>query len=131
MEINRKNFVQKFVLAFLPEYTVKYLKKNNCYPPNGYLWNSCALNLVSASTGLEAMIAYDEADKEGAYEFQYDNGFMGDEVAVPLSIENDTAEKIEKAGLLEFYIIGKNFSWCYIVSHEKSNSGPFFISREK
>ena len=88
----------------------------------------CEHNLVDNLKGKAAMIAYDNVDKAGAMEFQYDNGLMGDKVPIPLSIENDSAEKIKKNGLIEFYVIGKDFSWCYIVGHE--SKGTYFIKNK-
>ena len=70
---------------------------------------------------------YDNVDKTGAVEFQYDNGVMGDDVSIPLSKENDSSIKIKNNGLIEFYVIGKDFSWCYIVTHERDGCGPYFI----
>ena len=60
-------------------------------------------------------------------EFQYDNEFMSDDVSIPLSKENDSSMKIKNNGLIEFYVIGKDFSWCYIVTHERDGCGPYFI----
>lgn len=74
------------------------------------------------------MKAYDEVDKEDALEFQYDNGFRGDDIAMALSPEYMTSQLIKKSGIIEFYVIGKNFSWCYIVTHEYDACGPYFIS---
>lgn len=130
--IKKEDFVEIFIEKFVPSMTSKELKKKKCYPPNhGYLWMICEHNLVKNLKGKEATIAYDNVDKTGAIEFQYDNGFLGDDFSVPLSQENDSSEKIKKAGLIEFYIIGKDFSWCYIVTHEPNGCGPYFITREK
>ena len=73
------------------------------------------------------MKAYNDANKIGALEFQYDNGFFGDDVAKPLSNDYDTAEKISLSGIIEFYVIGKDFSWVYIVTHEGDECGPYFV----
>ncbi len=130
--IKKETFVEEFINNFVPLISVKDLKKLNCYAPNyGYLWMVCEHNLVENLKGIEAKIAYDKVDKTGAIEFQYDNGFLGDDVSIPLSKENDTSEKINKSGLIEFYVIGKDFSWCYIVTHEPDGCGPYFIIKEK
>lgn len=52
---------------------------------------------------------------------------MGDDISKPLSKENDNSIKIQNNGLIEFYVIGLNFSWCYIVTHEPDGCGPYFI----
>ncbi len=126
--IYKENFVEEFHKNFLPLFSIKKLKKLNCYAPNhGYLWNACEHNLVENLKGKDAMLAYDNIDKTGAIEFQYDNGFMGDDISKPLSKENDNSIKIQNNGLIEFYVIGLNFSWCYIVTHEPDGCGPYFI----
>ena len=130
--ISKKNFVKTFVENFLPTIPIKQLKKLHCYAPNhGYLWNACEHNLVENLKEKDAMEAYDKVDKTGAIEFQYDNGFMGDEVSTPLSEENDSSAKIKNEGLIEFYVIGKDFSWCYITTHEPNGCGPYFIINKK
>ena len=126
--VNRENFVKRFIENFVPSVPIKQLKKLKCYAPDyGYLWMICEHNLVKNLKGKDAIIAYDSVDKTGAIEFQYDNGFMGDDISIPLSKENDTSTKIKNNGLFEFYVIGKDFSWCYIVTHEPKGCGPYFI----
>ena len=89
--VKKTTFVQDFFDNFVPSVPIKILKKLNCYAPDfGYLWMVCEHNLVTNLKGDEAMIAYDKVDKNGAIEFQYDNGFLGDDVSVPLANENDT-----------------------------------------
>ena len=125
--IKKENFVQEFIDNFVPLVSIKELKKLRCYPPRGYLWMICEHNLVTNIKGKEAMLAYDKMDKTDAIEFQYDNGFMGDDVSIPLSKENDSSHKIQESRLIEFYVIGKDFSWCYIVTHEPNGCGPYLI----
>lgn len=126
--ISKENFVKDFIKNFVPTISIKQLKKLKCYAPNhGYLWMVCEHNLVENLKGDDAMTAYDNVDKTGAVEFQYDNGFMSDDVSIPLSKENDSSIKIKNNGLIEFYVIGKDFSWCYIVTHERDGCGPYFI----
>ncbi len=126
--VTKNNFASVFLDNFVPHVSKKQLIKLGCYAPNhGYLWMICEHNLVTNLKGIEAMIAYDNIDKTDAIEFQYDNGFLGDNVSTFLSKENDTSEKIIKSGLIEFYVIGKDFSWCYITTHEPSGCGPYFV----
>lgn len=128
--VNKATFAQDFLNNYVPSVSIKKLKKLNCYAPDfGYLWMVCEHNLVNNLKGDAAMIAYDAVGKDEAIEFQYDNGFLGDNVSVPLSAENDTSEKIKKSGLYEFYVIGKDFAWCYIVTHESNGCGPYFITK--
>lgn len=130
--IFKENFVREFIENFVPSISVKQLKKLKCYAPDhGYLWMVCEHNLVENLKGKDAMSAYDAIDKTGAIEFQYDNGFMGDDASIPLSKENDSSIKIQNNGLIEFYVIGREFSWCYIVTHEHDGAGPYFIINKK
>lgn len=125
--VTRETFITEFIKNFAPFVPLKKLKKLHCYPPNGYLWMICEHNLVVNFKGNEAKAMYDQIDKTDAIEFQYDNGFLGDDTSSPLSEENDNSEKISKSRLIEFYVIGKDFSWCYIVTHEPDGCGPYFI----
>jgi hypothetical protein len=76
------------------------------------------------------MNEYDRLEKAEAVEIVYDNGFEDNDNARPLSEDHDTANKIRDAGLMEFYVIGKDFSWCYIVTHELDACGPYLILRK-
>ena len=127
--IRQDNFPQLFANNFLPNIPIKQLKRKRCYPPNGFLWSVCEYNLVFNLKGLDAMNAYDQIDKVGAVEILYDNGFEDKDIAQPLSENHDTSHKIMNAGLMEFYVIGKEFSWCYIVTHEFDACGPYLILR--
>lgn len=56
--IYKENFVEEFHKNFLPLFSIKKLKKLNCYAPNhGYLWNACEHNLVENLKGKDAMLA--------------------------------------------------------------------------
>ena len=112
--ISKENFVKDFIKNFVPTISIKQLKKLKCYAPNhGYLWMVCEHNLVENLKGDDAMTAYDNVDKTGAIEFQYDNGFMSDDVSIPLSKENDSSIKIKNNGLIEFYVMAKFFLVFY------------------
>lgn len=128
--IKKEDFVKEFIANFVPNEPIKKLKKLGAYPPDGYLWKICDYGLVSCYIGTEAMSAYNKADKTDAVEIQYDNGFIGGDVTCPLSEEYNAAEKIRENCLPEFYVIGKDFSWCYIQTHEMEMCGPYFIWRD-
>ena len=127
VKLNKKNFVDIFISNFVPNISKANLKKLHCYPPDGYLWGICEYDLVQNTKFEIAKNDFDNADKSEAIEFQYDNGFKGDEYSSPLSESNNTSNKIEKSGLVEFYVIGKDYSWCYITTHEPNYCGPYFI----
>lgn len=128
--IRGDNFAYLFTKHFLQNIPIKQLKKKRCYPPRGFLWCACEYNMVSNLQGQDAMEAYDRIDKTGANEITFDNSFKNNEIAMPLSLEHNSSYKIMCAGLMEHYVIGKNFSWCYIVTHEPGACGPYFIQSE-
>ena len=125
-KINKLEFPNIFLKEFvfpIPKNKLKYILPEK----RGYLWNACCFNLSKYLYGEDAKNAYDKIDKNEAIELQYDNGFVGDEYTAPLKEEHNTAEKIKREGLYEFYVIGKNFEWCFVVTHELDLCGPFFI----
>ena len=128
--ITKENFKQKFIENFFAKIPQTTLKKSSCNTPDGYLWLACDKNLIPHQQGERAATAYDAADKSGAMEIQFD-GDWGDNFLLPLSQELNSAEKIKASGLIEFYVVGKDFSWCYITTHEKDDCGPFFIEKQK
>ena len=93
----------------------------------GYLWHLCYYKLVPAFIGDDARKEYNKVDKNGAIQIRYDLGIgYGDEETSRLEDNFLTAEGIDKGGYSEFYVIGKDFSWCYIVTHEMDLCGPYF-----
>jgi hypothetical protein len=129
--ITQDNFAQLFIDTFVPDIPIKQLKRMRCYAPDhGYLWGVCDCDLVPNLKGFDAMNEYDRLEKAEAVEIVYDNGFEDNDNARPLSEDHDTANKIRDAGLMEFYVIGKDFSWCYIVTHELDACGPYLILRK-
>lgn len=129
MNITKNDFPRLFLENFVPNVSYKKLKKLHILPfdDNGYLWMVCNHNLIKHLSGIDAKQKFDEVDKSSAFEIQYDNGFIGDDVACPLDKNHISSKLIEQSNLIEFYVIGKNFSWCYIVTHEKDDCGPYFI----
>lgn len=115
--MKKEEFVQKFKDVFCKEYHKKMV----------YLWEPFARNDIVCLKGNLARNAYDEVDKINAFEIQYDNGFIGDNSAIPLQNEHMTSSGVDESKLFEFYIFDKDFSWCYIVTHEYDICGPFFI----
>ncbi len=131
MNITKNNFPKLFLENFVPNMSYKELKKLHVLPfnDNGYLWMVCEHDLVKHLSGTEAKQKFDEVDKSGAFEIQFDNGFFGDEIACLLDKNHISSKLIDESQLVEFYVIGKDFSWCYIVTHEKDWCGPYFISK--
>ena len=126
MVVTRKLFQELFLKTFAPNLK-DWERRKYCinWKGKGYLWHLFSNNLVPCLVGNEAREAYDRADKTDALEIQYDYG-LGDEIMQPLSSTYTTALKVDWYGYTEFYIVGKNFSWCYVVTHELDLCGPYF-----
>ena len=102
-----------------------------------YLWN--IFSRVPCLRGKKAWQEYDKMDKEGAIEIRYD-ATRGDKETRTLSNNHLTAQRIKKSDIgvgwlvpiNEFYVVGKDFAWCYIVTHEDDGRfGPIFCYAPK
>ena len=126
MIVTRKLFQELFLQAFAPNLK-NWERRKYCidWKGKGYLWHLFSNALVPCLVGDEAREAYNNANKTNALEMQYDYG-LGDEIMLPLSNSHTTASKVDQYGYTEFYIIGDNFSWCYVITHELDLCGPYF-----
>ncbi|MBE6655955.1 MAG: DUF4275 family protein [Ruminococcaceae bacterium] len=126
MVVTRKMFQERFLNAFAPDLT-NHERRKFCidWKGRGYLWHLFSNSLVPCFAGDKARDAYDVANKTDALQIQYDYG-LGDEIMLPLSPSYVTASKVDQYGYTEFYIIGKDFSWCYVITHELDSCGPYF-----
>ena len=127
--MNKQDFINKFLNIFAKNISPKELKTYRIGAKSGeFLWNLFAGKLISCLSGDKARQEYDKANKVGAEEIQFSSDFIGydDLNTYPLSDEHRTACDIDKSGLIEFYVIGKDFAWCYVVTHEGDLCGPYF-----
>ena len=132
--LDKKDFIKKFLNTFAQGISKKQLKKFRIGAKNGeFLWNLFAGGLVPCFSGDKARQEYDKVNKVGAEEIQFSSNFISfdDLNTYPLSDVHGTANDIDQSGLIEFYIIGKDFSWCYVVTHELDMCGPFFCYATK
>lgn len=128
--MDRHDFINKFLNIFAKNISPKELKTYHIGAKSGeFLWNLFAGKLISCLSGDKARQEYDKANKVGAEEIQFSSDFIGydDLNTYPLSDEHRTACDIDKSGLIEFYVIGKDFAWCYVVTHEGDLCGPYFL----
>lgn len=128
MKISKEQFPNFFISNFSSVKDIRQLKKCHCYPPAGYLWMICQNSFCNYYEGNEAKKIFDSLDKNGAVSIQFDGLYSEDE-ALPLSALLNSSDKINNAKLKELYVIDGNLKWCYIVTHEGDNCGPFLISR--
>ena len=146
--MTNKEFVERFSAVFKNLSEVDFMEKaksalgkmskwrlKKCYRDykEGYLWLSFNYGLIPCFEGDEARREYEKVDKTGAVEVLYDSPCMrvGEFYCGELEKVHNTAEGIDNSGFVEFYIIGKDFSWCYVVTHEEDFAGPYFCYAPK
>lgn len=125
--MTKKEFEKKFLKTFAKNITEKQQKKFKIAgEAKGLLWN--VFQLVPCYEGNQARIEYEKVDKTGAVEVLYDSPCMrvGEFYCGELEKVHNTAEGIDNSGLVEFYIMGKDFAWCYVVTHAGDSAGPYF-----
>lgn len=128
--MNSKEFLDKWIRSFAPNITKSQYDRRI---RNQYIWHAFSWEIIPKGTyleGDEARSAYDSADKRGALSFQ----LWFDESPIPLTEEFFSSEKIETpdGDYAEFYVVGKDFMWTYIVTHETDMGlGPYFMSLNK
>lgn len=130
--MTKKEFVETFYSSFAKNVLKEKL---NCKKKNeGLLWDIFALKLIPCYNGEEARKMFDSMDKKGAMEIKYtghNNFFKDDEFVSNLSTTHTTAKDIDDSGVFEFYVIGENFNWCYVVTHEFDLCGPYFCFKQQ
>lgn len=121
-------FVKNFLRAYSQpisereiENKIRLIEKNMIY-----LWQIPIENKAWFLEGDEAKQAFDCLNKKGALEFFFDGPFSN-EYPLPLKRTNNNSLAIELNDLEEFYVFDKNYKWCYVVTHEKDECGPFFF----
>lgn len=125
--MTEKEFLEKWIRTFAPDITESQYNKRI---RNQYIWHAFSWDIIPKNTyleGDEARRAYNNANKNGAICFQ----LWSDEFPIPLTENFDSAEKIETpdGDYAEFYVVGKDFTWTYIVTHETDMGlGPYFMS---
>ena len=124
--MNGKEFSDKWIRVFAPNITKSQYNKRI---RNQYIWHAFSWYMIPKDLYLEgdaARTAYNDVDKIGAIRYQ----LWFDESPVPLTENFDTASKIETpdGDYAEFYVVGKDFAWTYIVTHETAMGlGPYFM----
>lgn len=91
-----------------------------------YIWHIFSWDLAEKGrylTGKEAEKAYDQIDKRGAMYIDW----FEDDHAKDITWDLDKAKALKK--FAEVYVVGKDFQWTYIKTHEDS-CGPYFMMRK-
>ena len=126
----RNPFFARWLQEFVPELTDTQYRK---YIRKKYIWNAFGYNLIPQENYLEgdaAREAYNKANKVGAVCLQLDF----EDTPTALTEEFDSAEKLEGPDGMyaEFYVVGKDYSWTYIVTHETGMGiGPYFMENKR
>jgi hypothetical protein len=121
-------FERKWLRAFAKNVTDEQKEKAHIGIGGGFLWHAFSFECVPCFKGDAARAEYNKAKKNGAIEFFYDPACKIGlyEESEYLSATHMTAEQIDSDDLSEFYVIGKNYSWCYVRTHERDCCGPYF-----
>ena len=88
-----------------------------------HLWHLFTWGEVPCLKGEDAREAFDALQYEEAIRF-YD-GYAG-HIEKASVIEKITAKAVDKDKASDVYIVGKDFSWTYVRTHEEGWCGPYF-----
>lgn len=125
--MNKKEFLDKWIHTFAPNITKSLYNKRI---RDQYIWHIFSWDIIPKSAylkGDDARLAYNNAKKKGAICLH----LWYDEETIPLTEEFYNADKLETPDgeHSEFYVVGKDFAWTYIVTHEIGMGlGPYFMS---
>ncbi len=129
-DYKKSEFFGKWLKTFVPYLTESFYKRRIHHQ---FVWHVFSSKLVPTESFLQGDVArqaYNKVNKNGAICFQL---FCDDEPK-PLTKEFDSAEKLEIADgeYSEFYAVGKDYSWTYILTHETcAGLGPYFMFADK
>ena len=124
--MNQTAFEQTWLSTFAPQVTAA--QREACYLSQ-YLWHLFSYRLLREGRFLEgeaARAAYDAADKEGAFVICLWNG---DGESAPLPARLHRAKALERRP--ESYVVGRDWRWTYVSTHENGHCGPYFLLRDR
>ena len=96
----------------------KYVKSTG-----NYIWHIFSWELLNENQyliGEKAKEAYDKIDKKGAFYIEW----FEDEHTKDIIGDLNTAKSLDD--FVEIYVVGKDFKWTYIKTHE-GMCGPYFM----
>lgn len=123
--MTKNEFYTKWLEAFgggIPKSDIKKYVKST----GDCIWHIFSWDLAEKKrylTGAEAEKAYDQIDKRGA---MYIDWFQDDHTK-DMIWDLNQADALEK--FVEVYVVGKDFQWTYIKTHE-GDFGPYFMMRK-
>lgn len=101
--------------------------------PGCYLWHVFTWGDAKRLERESASAAFDKADKEGAFIAQ-ESGFNGGGKNIVYSFRRcpPDLKSLDLADEAEVFVVGKNFGWTYVVTHETAcGLGPYFAEKER
>ena len=96
--------------------------------PGCFLWHAFTWGNAPCSEGAAANAAFDKADKEGAFIAEM-SSFHGGGKKIEYSFRKcpPGLKSSELSDAAEIFVVGKNFRWTYVVTHESScGLGPYY-----
>lgn len=125
--MNRNRFEKRWLQAYAADVSKEDIEKY-VIATGKYIWHVFSWNLLpkdSYLTGDSARAAYDVVDKTEAVCLKP----FSQEGSRPLPKELTTAHALD--GLTEVYVVGKDYTWTYIKTHENDHCGPYFMEIKK
>ena len=127
MFVTLKSFPELFIKSFCScieekqiVNIIKQIRRNQIY-----LWQIPFKHGGLFLEGKRAKETFDFLDKSEAVDFIFD-GSLSSKEAGPFD-DSMSSKDIDKTGYVEYYIIGPEWSWCYVVTHEQYFCGPFLF----
>ncbi len=120
--MTKKEFYKKWLEFFASGISDKDIQKY-VVSYGGYIWHIFSWNLLDKDkylVGEEAKKAYNSINKDGAFFADWDE----DDDFREVSWEFYNADSFDYFS--EVYVVGKDFSWTYIKTHEEA-CGPYFM----
>lgn len=120
--MTKNEFYTKWLETFASGISKREIKKY-VQSTGNYLWHVFSWELLKEGSylaGDAARKAYDRADKQGASYIEW----FADDHTKDMIWDLQSAKALD--ALVEIYIVGKDFRWTYIKTHEGS-IGPYFL----
>jgi len=121
-EMSEDELIKKWLKVF-GKNVDKKLIEDHVTSYGNLLWHLFTWGEVPCLQGEDARKAFDELQYEEAIRF-YD-GYAG-HIEKASVIEKITAKAVDKDKASDVYIVGKDFSWTYVRTHEEGWCGPYF-----
>ncbi len=125
IHITKNEFFFKWLENFASDIPEKDIKRYVEHFGN-YIWHVFSWDLLDKKQyliGEDAKKEYDKTDKKGAFYIEW----FKDNHTKDITWALNTAEALDD--FVEIYIVGKNFEWTYIKTHEHG-LGPYFFRKK-